>query len=68
MKAISGKRLARLLKQRGWSLARVTGSQHIYTKPESQVRLALPIHGNRTLKIGLQRHLMKLAEISESEL
>ena len=68
MKAISGKRFARLLEQRGWSLARVTGSHHIYIKPASQVRLALPIHGNRTLKIGLQRHLMQLAEISESEL
>jgi hypothetical protein len=28
----------------------------------------VPVHGNAALKIGLQRHLMKLAEIEESEL
>jgi len=26
------------------------------------------LHGNKSLKIGLQRHLMKIAEIDEAEL
>jgi predicted RNA binding protein YcfA (HicA-like mRNA interferase family) len=68
MKAISGKRLARLLEQRGWTLARISGSHHIYTKTGSEVRITVPIHGNKSLKAGLQRHLMKLAGIAESDL
>jgi predicted RNA binding protein YcfA (HicA-like mRNA interferase family) len=32
------------------------------------VRLSIPVHGNKALKTGLLRHLLKLAEISESEL
>jgi predicted RNA binding protein YcfA (HicA-like mRNA interferase family) len=68
MKSISGKRLARLLERRGWSLQRVTGSHHIYTKAGSEVRITVPIHGNKTLKIGLQLHLMKLAGIMDSDL
>ena len=68
MKSVSGKELARLLERRGWMLLRVNGSHHIYGKPDSIVRLSVPIHGNQVLKQGLQRHLLKLAEISENEL
>jgi predicted RNA binding protein YcfA (HicA-like mRNA interferase family) len=32
------------------------------------VRLSVPIHGNRPLKTGLLRHLIKLAELSEQDL
>ena len=32
------------------------------------VRLSIPIHGNRPLKIGLLRHLAKLAGIADDEL
>jgi hypothetical protein len=37
-------------------------------EPGSVVRLSVPIHGNRPLKIGLFRHLAKLAEIADDEL
>jgi predicted RNA binding protein YcfA (HicA-like mRNA interferase family) len=57
-----------LLEQRGWTLARISGSHHIYTKTGSEVRITVPIHGNKSLKAGLQRHLMKLAGIAESDL
>jgi predicted RNA binding protein YcfA (HicA-like mRNA interferase family) len=62
MKALSGRDFARLVERRGWTLLRVKGSHHIYGKPGSIV-LTIPIHGNRPLKIGLLRHLAKLAEI-----
>ncbi len=68
MKAISGKKFAKLLKEKGWELARINGSHHIYTHPENQLRISLPIHGNKSLKLGLQRHLMRTAGIQESEL
>lgn len=68
MKAVSGRELARIVERRGWTLLRVNGSHHIYGKPGSIVRLSIPIHGNKALKTGLLRHLLKMAEIGESEL
>jgi len=68
LKAVSGKRLCRLLESNGWTLKRINGSHHIYTKSGNTVRISVPVHGNAPLKIGLQRHLMKIARIDESEL
>lgn len=68
MKAISGKRLCRLLEKKGWELKRINGSHHVYAKAESNVRFSVPVHGNRPLKVGLLRHFMKLAGIDETEL
>jgi predicted RNA binding protein YcfA (HicA-like mRNA interferase family) len=68
VKAVSGKQFARLLKQHGWELARINGSHHVYVKPGQPERISLPIHGNKPLKLGLQRHLMKIAGIAEDQL
>jgi len=65
LKALSGKEFARLLESQGWSLQRISGSHHIYSKGGSAVRISIPIHANETLKTGLQRHLMKLAGLLE---
>jgi len=40
----------------------------MYGKAGSVVRLSIPIHGNKALKTGLLRHLLKAAGIDESEL
>ncbi|MBV9289003.1 MAG: type II toxin-antitoxin system HicA family toxin [Hyphomicrobiales bacterium] len=45
---------------------RINGSHHIYGKAGR--RLSIPIHGNACLKIGLLRHLAKLAEVPDDEL
>jgi predicted RNA binding protein YcfA (HicA-like mRNA interferase family) len=63
MKALSGKELTKVLERHGWSLLRVHGSHHIYGKPGRKARLSVPVHGNRPLKVGLLRHLLKTAEI-----
>jgi len=68
VKAISGKDFMRLLQQKGWQLARINGSHHIFTKQGRRERIVVPIHGNQSLKIGLLRHQMKIAGIEESEL
>jgi predicted RNA binding protein YcfA (HicA-like mRNA interferase family) len=68
MKSVSGRELARLVERRGWNLLRVNGSHHIYGKAGSIVRLSIPIHGNKALKTGLLRHLLKMAEIPEEGL
>jgi len=67
VKSLSGRDFARLVERHGWKLLRTSGSHHIYGKLGSIVRLSIPIHGNRPLKIGLLRHLAKLAEIPDDE-
>ena len=47
---------------------RIRGSHRIYARSGSVVRISIPVHGDSTLKRGLQRHLMKLGEFDESEL
>ncbi len=68
MKSISGKHFARLLESRGWNLIRITGSHHVYMKPGNPARISVPIHGNEDLKIGLLKHFMKVAGITEDQL
>jgi len=68
MKSVSGKDFAKILERNGWTLLRVQGSHHIYGKPGSEVRLSLPIHRNETLKVGLFRHLLKTAGLTEKDL
>lgn len=68
MKAITGKRLAKLAEQKGWRLARINGSHHIYTMEGRVERLVIPIHGNQSLKSGLQRSLMKLVPVTDAEI
>lgn len=65
MKSFSGKDLAKLLEKHGWQLLRIRGSHHIYGKPNSIVRLSVPVHGNKPLKTGLLCHLLKMAGIDE---
>ena len=47
---------------------RVRGSHHIYARSGSVVRISVPVHGDASLKHGLQRHLMKLGGIDDSDL
>jgi predicted RNA binding protein YcfA (HicA-like mRNA interferase family) len=68
MRAISGKEFARVLERHDWILRRIKGSHHIFSKPGSPVRLSVPVHGNRPMKIGLLKHLMDLAGLGESDL
>ena len=68
MKAISGKDLARVLERHGWALMRIHGSHHVYGKAGSVVRISVPVHGNKPLKIGLAKHLLKMAGLTEASL
>ena len=47
---------------------RTSGSHRIYAKAGLDVRVSVPVHGAASLKRGLQRHLMRLADIEDSEL
>ena len=63
MRTVSGKEFAQILIRYGWQLRRINGSHHIFTKTGSPARISVPVHGNESLKIGLLRHLTKLAGI-----
>ena len=68
VKQVSGRDLARLVQRKGWALARIHGSHHIFIMPGRRERIVIPIHGNRPLKVGLLRSLMKIAELTETDL
>jgi predicted RNA binding protein YcfA (HicA-like mRNA interferase family) len=68
MKTVSGREFTRVLELHGWTLLRVQGSHHIYGKPGSVVRLSVPVHGSKQLKVGLLKHLLNMAGLSEDDL
>lgn len=68
MRSISGRDFAHIVERRGWKLLRINGSHHIYGREGVDVRLSIPIHGNRPLKTGLLRHLARIGEIPDSDL
>jgi predicted RNA binding protein YcfA (HicA-like mRNA interferase family) len=67
VRAVSGKQFCRLLESRGWRLTRIRGSHHIYVKAGVPARISVPVHSG-VLKRGLQKHLMRIAQIEDSEL
>lgn len=68
MKVVSGKHFCSVLEQHGWALNRIKGSHHIYTISGRSVILTVPVHGNRDLKRGTQRKLMKDAGLTDADL
>ena len=68
MKSISGKHLCTILEKKGWQLKTIRGSHHVYMKTGKKERISVPVHGNKDLKVGLLRAIMKIAEIEENEL
>jgi predicted RNA binding protein YcfA (HicA-like mRNA interferase family) len=68
MKSISGKELCRILEKKDWQLKKIHGSHHVYMKAGRKERISVPVHGNKDLKIGMLKAIMKIEEISENEL
>ena len=68
MKTLSGKEFTKLLEKRGWILKRINGSHFIYSHPDKIEILSVPVHKNDDLKKGLQKKLMDIADISDTEL
>lgn len=67
MKSVSGKELTKILEKNGWVLLRIQGSHYVYGKDGNDARLSIPVHKNQTLKTGLLRYLLKLAELTEKD-
>lgn len=68
MKTVSGKRLCKILEDKGWQLKTIRGSHHVYLKPGRIERISVPVHGGKDLKVGLLKAVMRIAYIKEDEL
>jgi predicted RNA binding protein YcfA (HicA-like mRNA interferase family) len=68
VKPISGKKMCRILKKRGWVLVRHKGSHHAFQQPGNPTTLIVPVHGNKDLKPGTQHGIMKDAGLREEDL
>jgi predicted RNA binding protein YcfA (HicA-like mRNA interferase family) len=68
VKIVSGKRMCRILEQRGWTLARINGAHHIYRDAATGRRTVVPVHGNQDLKPDTQRSIMRDARLTDTDL
>jgi predicted RNA binding protein YcfA (HicA-like mRNA interferase family) len=67
MKRVSGKEMCRVLERLGWALDRIKGAHHIYRHPDGR-SVPVPVHGNKTMKTGTQRSVMRLAGVRPEDL
>ena len=68
MKPISGKRMCKILKARGWTFDRISGSHHVFVFGDPAVSLPVPVHGNRDLTPGTQKSIMRQAKLTDADL
>jgi predicted RNA binding protein YcfA (HicA-like mRNA interferase family) len=61
----SGRQMVSFLESQGFTVVRVRGSHHVMAR-ETQ-RTSIPIHGNRALKIGTLRGILRDIEMSPDE-
>ncbi|MBL8830669.1 MAG: type II toxin-antitoxin system HicA family toxin [Planctomycetaceae bacterium] len=67
MKSLSGKELCQVLERQGWACTSIRGSHHRYEKP-GVAPVIVPVHGNKSLKTGMQHAIMKAAGLTEHDL
>ncbi|MDE2106400.1 MAG: type II toxin-antitoxin system HicA family toxin [Patescibacteria group bacterium] len=66
MKPVSGKRMCKVLEDKGWTLDRINGSHHVYESPAG-VHVSVPVHANRDLRPGTQRGIMRTAGLTDQD-
>ncbi len=62
------KRLCQDFRKKRLGFVRINGSHHIYSKDGIEQKISLPVHRNESLKLGMQKFFMKVAQITESDL
>ena len=60
--SISGRKFCRMLEREGWTLDRIRGSHHYYKKPGKEM-IAVPVHGDKSMRKGTLHALAKQAGI-----
>jgi len=64
LKSITGSEMCRLMEANGWSLRRINGSHHIYSKPGERKVISVPVNGGKNLKPGLALRIARDAGVS----
>jgi predicted RNA binding protein YcfA (HicA-like mRNA interferase family) len=59
--------MCRILEHHGWTLARISGSHHIFRHAATGRRTVVPVHGNQDLKPGTQRSIMRDAGLTDAD-
>ena len=59
---VTGKTMVALLKKQGFTVVRVRGSHHVLLKED--LRTTVPVHGNRDLKTGTLRKILRDIDLS----
>jgi predicted RNA binding protein YcfA (HicA-like mRNA interferase family) len=63
---IQALRMIKALARLGWTVARVSGSHHILTRP-GRPSVTVPVKKGATLREGTARSILKQAGVSEDE-
>ena len=61
----SGRQMVSFLESKGFTVVRVRGSHHVMTGDAH--RTSVPVHGNRALKIGTLRGILRDIDMSPGE-
>ena len=61
----SGRQMVSFLQSQGFMVVRVRGSHHVMARDTQ--RTSIPVHGNRALKIGTLRGILRDIEMSPDE-
>jgi predicted RNA binding protein YcfA (HicA-like mRNA interferase family) len=60
--------MLQFLKSHGWVVMRVRGSHHWVEHPERPGQgFPVPVHGNRSLGVGLEQRILKLANLKKGK-
>jgi predicted RNA binding protein YcfA (HicA-like mRNA interferase family) len=65
--AVSGKAVIAALAKAGFEEQRVKGSHHILKKPGHVYNISVPVHGNRALRQGTLRNIIRSAGLTVEE-
>lgn len=68
MKPVCGERMCAVLVARGWTFRRAKGSHFIHERGGPVESISVPVHGNRDLKPGTQRAIMRQAGLTDDDL
>ena len=68
MRPISGKRMAKALKERGWIHVRTKGSHFQFERPDFPGVITVPVHANRDLRAGTQKDIMRQSGLTDNDL
>ncbi len=65
LRRVSGKDMLSFLERQGFSIVRVRGSHHVVRRGDQFTNV--PVHGNRSLKIGTLRKILRDIDMAPTE-